>query len=238
MSTVETLTIRRPSEDFASVAEAKESILKRFAGYRIASFKTEEDHSGQSFYSALITKKSDHPQAGLPEPPMPGGLGPDPALPSEGDTVDPENVTSEDNPDAEAAKPKEDKGDSKIHELETKLDHLLNLVEKLTGGEDKPDELAEPELPNTEHPGKPHHELPPPAQEPIGPGAGGPMGMFGSKLAGRMQVTAVRDDAKNVTIKTAKAELDATFNPYGFKVVKMVRRDDKIVAGLIRVNAN
>jgi hypothetical protein len=37
-----------------------------------------------------------------------------------------------------------------------------------------------------------------------------------------------------VKIAAAKAELDAEFNPEGFKVVKMVRRDDKIVAGLVR----
>lgn len=33
----------------------------------------------------------------------------------------------------------------------------------------------------------------------------------------------------------ARTELDTEFGPYGFKVKKMIRRDDKIVAGLVRV---
>jgi hypothetical protein len=222
MSSVETLTIRKVAD--VSEAAAKAAIKTKFAGYKIASFKTERAPDGQTYYSALITRTADHPQAGLPEPPMPGGLEPD--LGSGGDI----NDSPEDLPDAPEDEPKEDKGD-KISELEGKLDHLLNLVEQLTGSGDEP---AEPELPKTEHP-KEHHDLPDPAQEPVGPAAGPPMGsMFSKKLAGRMHVTVVRDNSANVKIAAAKAELDAEFNPEGFKVVKMVRRDDKIVAGLVR----
>lgn len=54
-------------------------------------------------------------------------------------------------------------------------------------------------------------------------------------FAKKQQLVVVRDNSKNVMMAEAKAELDAEFNQHGFKVAKMVRRDDKIVAGLIRV---
>jgi len=124
-------------------------------------------------------------------------------------------------------KPKEDKGDNS--EIMGRLDKIEDMLKTLVGGDD-PDTAGDP-VPKGH--GKP---LPPPVMPPgggIGHGMGNPM--MAKRLAGRVNLTTVRDNSRNVKMAAARTELDTEFGPYGFKVKKMIRRDDKIVAGLVRV---
>ncbi len=124
-------------------------------------------------------------------------------------------------PDAPEAPepPKEEKSESSG--LEHKMDQVLDMLKTLVhGGDDEPPADDKP--------------LPPPVKEPMGLGAGGPMGM--SPFHGKLHMVVARDNSSNVKLATAKAELDTEFGPHGFRVAKMVRRDDKIVAALVRAN--
>jgi hypothetical protein len=124
--------------------------------------------------------------------------------------------------------PKEDKPEEKGNSgLEHKLDKIMDMLQTLVGGDETPADHAGGESPVDSKP------LPPPVKEPhpaMGGGGGGAMGLFGKKL----QLTVERENSKDVKLATAKAELDAEFAPHGFKVAKMVRKDDKIIAGLVR----
>ncbi len=189
-----------------SPQEAKARLAEKYPGYTVKNFKVESSEDGE-FYTAALTRQAEHPEIGA----EPLDVGPEPEADESPDSPEPE-----DKPE-----PKEDKGDDSG--LEHKLDKIVDMLQTLVGGGD-------PETPESPVDSKP---LPPPVKEPHGmPSGPSPMGMFGSKR----YLTVVRDNSKTTKMVDAKTELDKEFAPHGFKVAKMVRKDDTIVAGLVRSN--
>jgi hypothetical protein len=202
----ESLLVRRAAT--VSPQDAKARLAEKYPAYKLVEFKTEIDNNNNQFYVASLMKAAEHPEVGV-EPLDVGG----PESPPE-----PESEA----PEAPKEEHKEEKSEGG---LEHKLDKILDMLHTLVGGGD--------DAPAPEDSGPVDSKpLPPPVPEPLPSMGQTQHPMFAKK----QQLTVVRENSKNTRLAEAKAELDAEFNQHGFKVAKMVRRDDKIVAGLVRID--
>lgn len=205
-----------------SPEQAMADLVRNYAGYEIVSFRRETNAQQQPVFKALI-KKAEVPM-GADGPPQDSAVG----MPAPEDMGPP--------PPEEAPEEKPEHHDP-IKHLTEQIHELTKLVKKVLGEGGDEDGDVDKAVPNSDPAaGK---DLPPPVQEPL-PQMPGGSSMLSKRLAGKQHTVAVNEDAGNMTIKEAKAELDKEFNPVGFRVAKIVTRhiDGKrqIIAGLVRVS--